>query len=237
MIKMKEAIILAGGLGTRLRSVVSDVPKCMAPVTGRPFLYYIFQYLQKYSVDHIVLSLGYKHEAVTEWVKQQGFSFKISFSIEESPLGTGGAIRKALACVAGEEALVLNGDTFFKVELDEFSAFHRQSHLPITLALKPMEDFDRYGNVEVTPGGVISAFHEKRHCKKGYINGGIYGVNKDEGLFQGYPEKFSFETDMLQQKVGLELLNGFISEGYFIDIGIPEDYEKANRDFREEGMD
>ncbi len=229
---MDEAIVLAGGLGTRLRSVVSDVPKCMAPVAGRPFLYYILQYLRKYEVTHVVLSLGYKHEVVTDWVRrQQGICAEVTFSIEDSPLGTGGAIRKALTYVEGRDTLVLNGDTFFNVELDKFRAVHRQSGLPVSLALKPMEKFERYGNVELGTDGIVSAFHEKGYCEKGYINGGVYMVNKEEGLFQKCPEKFSFETDILQQRVHLRLLNGFISEGYFIDIGIPEDYEKANRDF------
>lgn len=228
---MKEAIILAGGLGTRLRSVVSDVPKCMAPVAGHPFLYYIFQYLRQYEITHVVLSLGYKHEIVTDWVRQQGFGSGVTFSIEESPLGTGGAIRKALTYIQGKEALVLNGDTFFEVDLDRFYAFHLQSQLPVSLALKPMEKFERYGNVELDADGVIRAFHEKKYCDKGYINGGVYWVNKDKTLFQGCPERFSFEADILQQKVQQGLLNGFVSEGYFIDIGIPEDYEKSNHDF------
>lgn len=226
-----EAIILAGGLGTRLRSVVSDVPKCMAPVAGRPFLYYLFQYLKKNKVTHIVLSLGYKHEVVTHWLKDQDFEMDFSFSIENTPLGTGGAIRKALTCIKGSTALVLNGDTFFEVDLEDFYTCHQRTHLPISLALKPMENFERYGNVELGTDGIIRTFHEKEHCDKGYINGGIYCVNKEERLFQGCPEKFSFETEVLQQKVQQRLLNGFISDGYFIDIGIPEDYEKANRDF------
>ena len=229
---MNEAIVLAGGLGTRLRSVVNDVPKCMAPVAGRPFLYYILQYLQKHGVDRVVLSLGYKYEVVTDWVgRQRDFHGEVAFSIEDSPLGTGGAIRKALACVEREDVLVLNGDTFFDVDLERFRVFHRQSGLPVSLALKPMERFERYGNVEMGAGGKIEAFHEKKYCDKGYINGGVYMVNRDEKLFCGCPEKFSFETDILQQKVQSGCLNGFVSEGYFIDIGIPEDYEKANNDF------
>lgn len=226
-----EAIVLAGGLGTRLRSVVSDVPKCMAPVAGHPFLYYILQYLQKNKVTHVVLALGYKHEIVTDWLKKQDFGMDYSFSIEELPLGTGGAIRQALACIKEQTALVLNGDTFFGVNLQDFRACHLQSHKPVSLALKPMEDFDRYGNVEVTTGGLITAFHEKGHCDKGYINGGIYCMEKDTDLFLGCPGKSSFETDILQQKVRQGVLNGYISDGYFIDIGIPEDFEKANQHF------
>lgn len=229
---MGEAIILAGGLGTRLRAVVNDVPKCMAPVAGHPFLYYLLQHLQKYGIRHVILSLGYRHEVVTDWVKcLQGLRTEIDFSVEDSPLGTGGAIRKALTLVEGEDTLVLNGDTFFDVELNRFLICHRQSGLPLSLALKPMEKFERYGNVSLGTNGIIEAFHEKRYCDRGYINGGVYIINKHEKLFRGCPEKFSFETHILQQKVHEGCLNGFVSDGYFIDIGIPEDYERANRDF------
>lgn len=229
--KRMEAIILAGGLGTRLRTVVREVPKCMAPVAGHPFLRHVLRYLQENEVSHVVLALGYKHETVSAWVERQDFDMDFSFSVEDVPLGTGGALRKALAHIKGTTSFVLNGDTFFRVALKNFYLCHCRSRLPVTLALKPMQKFRRYGNVEIGPGGVIRTFHEKGYCDSGYINGGVYCVDKDEELFAGCAEAFSFERELLQRKVQQGIFNGFVSDSYFIDIGIPEDYEKANRDF------
>lgn len=228
-----EAIVLAGGLGTRLRSVVQDVPKCMAPVAGRPFLYYLLHYLEKYQVDHVVLALGYKHEVVLDWLQDQVFKMEISWVIEEEPLGTGGAIFKACSSLREKQVLVLNGDTIFNIDLLSFYRMSEKVGKAILLALKPMVDFDRYGNVELGEENLVISFHEKRYCEKGYINGGIYMLNLASGLFDGCDKKFSFETDILQRRVHEGIIEGCISDGYFIDIGIPEDYERANRELCE----
>ncbi len=231
-----EVIILAGGLGTRLRSEVKDVPKCMAPVAGKPFLWYLLKDLCKYqSVKRVILSVGYLREVIFEWIDnvKSEFPFEFDYAIEEEPLGTGGGIRLSMSKVTEAEAVVLNGDTYFAVDLDELLSKHRSfSGSKLTLALKPMKDFDRYGTVDLEPDNTISKFNEKQPCKEGLINGGIYVLAKDDSIFEGQPKKFSFETEVMQplsRKPGN--LFGVVQNGYFIDIGIPEDYHKADSDF------
>lgn len=226
-----EAIILAGGLGTRLRSVVSNLPKCMAPVAGQPFLFYILDYLSNEKFSHVILSLGYKHELVEAWVSQYQWPFRISFSIEEEPLGTGGAVKLALGQATENEVFILNGDTFFAVNLEALYQFHQLKRSDFSIALKQMTQFDRYGNVETDSEGKITAFKEKQPCENGQINGGIYLMNRRSGLLPEGVEKFSLESDVLQKKVGTAEIYGFVSSVYFIDIGIPEDFAKANVDF------
>ena len=230
-----EIIILAGGLGTRLRSVVSEVPKCMAPVAEKPFLWYLLKYLTKYNVTHVVLSVGYLREVIYKWIDQVKleFPFQIDYAIEEEPLGTGGGIKLALKYTSNPNVCILNGDTFFDVNLTELYNKHISTSAGITIALKPMNDFDRYGNVQLnTHTGLITAFDEKKYCPKGLINGGVYILNKMKyNWFEGLPTKFSFETDVLHRQCSHNRLYGVIQDRYFIDIGIPEDYTKANNEF------
>ncbi len=226
-----EVIILAGGLGTRLRSVVSEVPKCMAPVAGKPFLWYLLKYLTRFDVARVVLSVGYLREVIFKWIDEvkDDFPFEFDYAVEESPLGTGGGIRLAMSKIRGSEAVVLNGDTFFDVDIDLLLEAHRrQPCAEITLALKPMRNFDRYGTVEVDTDGRIIKFNEKRQCEEGLINGGVYVLNNTASMFEGLPQKFSFETEVLQARCGAAgTLYGTVHNGYFIDIGVPEDYAKA----------
>ncbi|NDV67852.1 nucleotidyltransferase family protein [Dysgonomonas sp. 25] len=230
---MKECIILAGGLGTRLQSVVKDVPKCMAEVAGKPFLHYIFQYLEKQQFDHIILALGYKAEIIIDWYQTLKVPFEISYVIEEEALGTGGAIQYAFTKVKSNKAFVLNGDTFFDVDTTQLQSFHQQKEADISIALKPMNDFDRYGTVILDDACRITAFKEKQFCKEGLINGGIYLI--DKALFDklDMPAKFSFEKDIMESRIADLKLYGCQQNGYFIDIGIPSDFEKANKDFKE----
>lgn len=225
-----EVIILAGGLGTRLRSVVSEVPKCMAPVGGKPFLWYLLEQLRFYDVDRVILSVGYLRETVQDWVAEHEgeYPFEFRFAVEGSPLGTGGGIRLAASLAEGSELVVLNGDTFFDADLDALMLTRQRSGCPVALALKPMRDFDRYGTVEPGPDGIVKAFHEKQYCHDGLINGGVYAIDLRSGLFDGLPQKFSFEKEVLEPACGAGRLCGLIQDGYFIDIGIPEDYARAN---------
>lgn len=243
-----EVIILAGGLGTRLRSEVKDVPKCMAPVAGKPFLWYLLTYLKKFkNVNRVILSVGYLREVIFEWIPtvQNEFPFEFDYAIEEEPLGTGGGIRLAMEKITEEEAIILNGDTFFDVDLDELLCQHRANKMLLSLALKPMRDFDRYGEV-ITWGDTINylneeadainkncihEFKEKCPCIQGNINGGVYVLAKDAHLMDNLPEKFSFEKDVLEKNVDNKQVAGFKHDGYFIDIGIPEDFYKAGEDF------
>lgn len=231
-----EVIILAGGLGTRLRSVVSEVPKCMAPVAGKPFLWYLLKYLTRYDVSKVILSLGHLRDIVIEWIDEIGdeFPFSFEYAIEEEPLGTGGGIRLALNKATTNDVVVLNGDTFFDVNLNELMDAHRLYPSAVTLALKPMQEFDRYGRVIIDDiDKRIIEFKEKEYCMEGLINGGVYAINRLEPIFEGLPQKFSFETAVLEPQCRLGKLFGVIQNGYFIDIGIPEDYCKANNYFSE----
>ena len=229
-----EAIILAGGLGTRLRSVVSEVPKCMAPVCGKPFLFYLLRYLAQFKeIDRVILSVGYLREIIMEWIPTIELPFEIAYAIEETPLGTAGGIKLALQQVKGEEALILNGDTFFDVNLTELSKAGKENKQAITLALKQMTHFDRYGEVNLAEDSTIEKFNEKKPCEEGLINGGIYHIDLKRFPLSRIPDKGSFEKEVLETNVKEKNLRGYISDGYFIDIGIPEDYQKANVDFAE----
>lgn len=229
-----EVIILAGGLGTRLRSVVADVPKCMAPVAGKPFLWYLLKYLTKYPVNRVILSVGYLREVIFDWVKEHEheFSFKFDYAIEEEPLGTGGGIKLALSKANDPFVIILNGDTFFDVDLDSLYQCHNNSEKNITLALKLMKNFNRYGTVNLdSTSKTIISFNEKQYCAEGLINGGVYIIDRNAPIFEGLPDKFSFETAVLEPQCTVHNLQGIVQDGYFIDIGIPEDYDKANNEF------
>ena len=225
-----EVVILAGGLGTRLRTVVSDLPKCLAPVAGKPFLWYILENLRRFDVSRVILSVGYLHEAVESWIGEHSceYPFDFCFAVEETPLGTGGAIKLAASKAEGSELIVLNGDTFFDVDLDGLLYQRRRSGAAIALALKSMRDFDRYGTVDLGSDGIIRAFKEKQYCSEGLINGGVYAIDLRSNLFDGMPDKFSFEKEVLEPLCTERRLSGLVQQGYFIDIGIPEDYLKAD---------
>lgn len=220
-------IILAGGFGTRLSTVVKDVPKPMATINGKPFLHYIFQALQQQEIKKIVLSVGYKHEIIKDFFQENYLGIDVEYAVENEPLGTGGAIKHAFNFVE-KDAFVLNGDTFFDVDLSKL----KKKDSDISIALKPMENFDRYGTVELNAEHKIIAFHEKKKCEQGLINGGVYYFKKI--LFDKIKtaHKFSFENDVLEKHVHDLQFNGIVSDSYFIDIGIPEDYAKAQIDLK-----
>lgn len=222
-----EAIVLAGGLGTRLRSVVSNLPKPMAPIEDKPFLEYILRYLQKNGITRVVLSVGYKWETIKAYFGDKFENIELVYSIEDEPLGTGGAIKKAIDEIQDDQAYIINGDTFFDVDLNKLTLEENK----LMLSLKQMEDFDRYGCVESNDSNFITSFTEKGYRKIGNINGGIYLASKD--IFEKYTieEKFSFEEFM---QTNFETLNAKVEifDSYFIDIGIPEDYEKAQSEIK-----
>jgi D-glycero-alpha-D-manno-heptose 1-phosphate guanylyltransferase len=226
----REVIILAGGLGTRLKSVVADMPKPMAPVGNKPFLHYLFQYLQNFSVSKVILSVGYKSEAIESYFGNSFLGIPITYSVENEPLGTGGAIRKALDYAESSSVFILNGDTFFDVDLAAMEKQHHSSKYDLTIATKEMENFDRYGTV-ITNDKRVVQFAEKQHTKKGFINGGIYLMESAPFSKKEWPLKFSFENDYLLAQVHEGKFASFVSDKYFIDIGIPEDYERANVEF------
>ena len=221
-----EAIILAGGLGTRLRSVVADVPKCMAPINNIPFISFIITYLQNEGVEKFIFSLGYKSEIVINFLDEKFTPLNKKYSIETEPLGTGGAIKKACEHATDNEVIVVNADTIFNVNLSTLLYFHKENKASCTLALKELQNFDRYGIVELNTNHSIFKFKEKQFCTVGNINGGVYILNVTDFLSKELPTKFSFEKDYLEKYVIENRFYGSTFENYFIDIGIPQDYKK-----------
>ena len=225
---IKEAIILAGGFGTRLREVVMDVPKPMAAINNKPFLEYLFQYLKHYKIEKVILSVGYKAEIIQDYFKEEFRDIEIEYAYETEPLGTGGGIFNALKLCSTENIVVLNGDTFFDINLFELDDFHKFKASNITLCLKYMEDAGRYGKVTINDSVRITGFLEKDAGNEvGYINGGVYLINRSVIKKLKFPAKFSFEKDFLEEYYSRLNIFGYISNTYFIDIGIPVDYHKA----------
>lgn len=224
---VKEAIILAGGLGTRLKETVPDLPKCMAPVAGRPFLFYVINFLRSQGIENFIFSLGYKHELIEEYLNTQFSTLNYQCSIEEEPLGTGGAIQLGCSKATDENIVVANGDTLFKADLHKAFRFHTHNIAECTLLLKPMKNFDRYGVVELSKDNLVKNFKEKKAYEYGVINGGLYILNRNKFLDEEFPSKFSFEKDYLEKFYAQRRVYGFVQDEYFIDIGIPEDYRRA----------
>jgi histidinol-phosphate phosphatase family protein len=284
-----EAIVLAGGLGTRLQSVLHEIPKCLAPVGHKPFLGYLLDWLVEQGATHVVFSVGHLREQVISYVEGREWPFSYDFAVEETPLGTGGGIRLALGQCRENQVFVINGDTFYPVNLKAMPFAG-----PVTVALKPMQNFSRYGTVSIAPQAdaglapaenyffgrcqknqfpagntmpaheqvafagpaasenyfsgrypksqfpeaianpshadavpYIAAFHEKQPCAEGLINGGVYAIDRSGLDLSGLPEKFSFEKEVLEKGAEKGQIHGWVSDTYFIDIGIPEDYGKA----------
>jgi len=190
---VSEAIILAGGFGTRLRSVISDGPKVMAPVNGKPFLHYQMERLIAGGVRRIVVSVGYLKESIINWCDGRYPGIDIDFAIEETPLGTGGGIVNALRKCHTTQVLVLNGDSFFEVNLQHLADAFFDKLAECLLGLKVMHQVDRFGTVEMDDNGRITCFREKRFCEEALINAGVYILDKNRFLARKWPDAFSFE--------------------------------------------
>lgn len=231
---LKEAIILAGGFGTRLQKVVNDVPKPMAPVNRIPFLNYVFDYLRFYKIQHVVLSTGYLSEKIVEYYKDEFKGIKISYAKEETPLGTGGGIRNAMTKCTTDDVLVLNGDSFFDVDVKSHYRNHIFKQADCTLALRKVDNAARYGTIQLGRLNKIAAFKEKDNVEKeGLINGGVYILNRKVYFNKTEVDTaFSIEKDFYEKRLKELNIFGFEYNGYFIDIGIPEDYKKAQDDFK-----
>ncbi len=222
-----EAIILAGGLGTRLRSAVPDLPKCMAPVNGVPFIAYVVNHFQAQGIRHFIFALGYKSESFESFLHTILPAGNYELSIENEPLGTGGAIQLACSKTREPDVIVANGDTLFRIQVQGLTAFHIQKNAQCTLALKPMKASIRYGAVKLNEDHSVESFTEKQYFAEGLINGGVYVLNVAAFLNKKLPGKFSFEKDYLERFYKEGKIFGMAANGYFIDIGIPEDYERA----------
>ncbi|EKP7735229.1 nucleotidyltransferase family protein, partial [Campylobacter coli] len=196
-----QAIVLAGGLGTRLRSVVQDLPKPMAPINGEPFLAFVLEHLKKQGITEVILSVSYKYELIQEYFKDEFHGMRIRYNIEKELLGTGGAIKDALKLIKNE-VYVLNGDTFFDIDLKKLVLSNSNK---ICIALKQIQNFDRYGTVNIDKQGLVTSFEEKVFKKQGLINGGIYLLKKD--IFDKFDleKKFSFEEFLQENYKSLKI--------------------------------
>ena len=232
-----EAILLCGGLGTRLRSVVSDRPKPMADIAGKPFLHYLVKMLSESGVKHLIFALGYMGEQIEAYFQSgEEYGLSISYSYEDSPLGTGGAIRNALSKVSGENVLVLNADTYFHTDYESLLREQLKNKAAMTIASRKIEDISRYGAILKDESGRILRWNEKMSSDQaeapcpGEINGGIYVMQKS--LIEKIPEgKQSLENDCIPAWLEDGLyLQAIPSDGYFMDIGIPEDYAQFKED-------
>ena len=224
-----QALILSGGLGTRLRSVINQQPKTLAPVAGKPFLYWLITYLQKNNITDFIFSLGYLHEQVAVFLKSEFPTLNYVTVIEEEPMGTGGAIKLCLPFCKNDEILLVNGDTFFDLNIKAFYANFLSTQADCSIALTPMQHFDRYGAVAITANNIITDFKEKKHCDCGLINTGLvlFKTAIFKNKIKNLPSKFSFEKDFIEPNISVLKITGYIASEYFIDIGIPDDYQKS----------
>lgn len=230
-----EAVVLAGGLGTRLRPVVADRPKPMALVKGRPFLEYLLDYWIGQGVGRFVLSVGYLYEVISDHFGASYRGIPVRYAIESSPLGTGGGLMQATGFLEGAgPLLVVNGDTYFPVSLSSFLRFHRDRESKLTMGLREVASADRYGTVALGGEGQVLAFHAPGTVREpvSLINGGVYLFERD--LLEAYHrhwnegEPVALEKDLFgwvfEQNAPFY---GTIFRDSFIDIGIPSDYERC----------
>lgn len=224
---LREAIILAGGLGTRLRSEVKELPKSMAPIAGRAFLEYLFDFLIDNGVQKLILSVGYKSDDIQNHFSNQYKNISIDYVIEASPLGTGGAIKHAMKSVTGDYVLVTNGDSLIKADIQKQYQAQLDSDADVSFALKPMEHFDRYGRVTINGDQTITAFEEKQAVERGLINAGLYIFKRKSFEQLDFPETFSIEKHYFETHLTTHHFIGIPTTGYFLDIGIPEDFARA----------
>ncbi|HQQ93995.1 MAG TPA: nucleotidyltransferase family protein [Bacteroidia bacterium] len=231
---LSSAVILAGGLGTRLQSKLSDLPKAMAPVCGRPFLDYQLLFLRKHGIKKVHLSIGHLAEKI---MLHYGPSFEdiaLDYVTEKSAMGTGGGIGLAMERSSETELFVLNGDSYFDMDLHDFHAKHASSGAQHSLALREVENASRYGTIQLDSENRVIAFREKSgKSQKGLINAGIYILNRKLYLDQTPAHtQFSVEKDYFEESLDEVCIKGFVYKGYFMDIGIPEDFEQAQHDFK-----
>lgn len=222
--------MLAGGQGTRLAAVSGGLPKPLVDVGGRPFIEYVLDELLNAGCERVVVTASFKWELLRAHLGTAYRGCRLDWSIEQQPLGTGGAIRQAFESFDLAAAFVLNADTLFRVNLTDMAARHAACAAAVTIALREVPDVARYGEVIVDETGRIKQFSEKGRSGRGLINGGIYLI--DGRIWSRVPERgpFSFERDYLQRQVESESLYGYQAAGYFIDIGVPDDLQRARHD-------
>ena len=226
-----EAIVLVGGLGTRLGALTRNTPKPMLPIRGTPFLERFLQYLKSCGFKKAVLATGYKSEVIESYFQSSSPSLPdIEISLENEPLGTGGAIAKALEKITSDKVTIFNGDSYLEVDYKALWDAHLFKQADITIASRYVDPANRYGVLSYDDHCRVIAFEEKGISATGFINGGVYlchtkSLKEISKPFNSLP--FSFEEDVLTKQLSLIKIYHFPSNGFFIDIGVPEDYERA----------
>jgi D-glycero-alpha-D-manno-heptose 1-phosphate guanylyltransferase len=230
---LDTVIILAGGFGTRLKSVLPDIPKCLAPINEKPFIDFLINFLNKQGINNFIFSLGYKSDTIISHLDSNFKNLNILYSVEKEPLGTGGAIKLALTMAQVEDILVINGDTFFNNDIIKFYNFHKQSNSKFTLALTKVDNNNRFGTVIINDMKEVVGFSEKKENDSTFslINAGQYIINKEEFFSYKIENKFSIELDFFQNNKINKKIYGYEFISDFIDIGIPEDLTRAQTFF------
>jgi D-glycero-alpha-D-manno-heptose 1-phosphate guanylyltransferase len=224
-----EAIVLAGGLGTRLESKLSGIPKAMAPIAGRPFLEILLNQLQRAGCTRVLLSVGHLHQVIQHHFGASFHGLPLHYVIESAPLGTGGAIRMALHAAREPSVLTLNGDTFLDADYAAMMRFHQAQGAGVTIAITHQTNIARYGGVLVEQKRIVD-FEEKGRSGPGWINAGAYVLSKEMQWPPTLPEKFSFEVDFLAPEIIRLAPAAYQVDGFFLDIGVPEELARAQRD-------
>ena len=226
---MITAIVLAGGRGTRLAAVSGGRPKPSIDVAGRPFIEHVLEHAVATGAERLVLAVSYQWQVLRELLGERFAGRPILWSIEPRPLGTGGAVHHAMSQFGLESAVVINGDTLFRVDLGAMYRQHRAMHSMLTMVVRPVADASRFGAVEVDERGVVVSFREKTTVGPGLINGGVYFI--EPAVFAGRAAGggFSLEVDVLQAQLERIRPKVIVSDEFFIDIGVPEDLARARR--------
>lgn len=224
-----EAIVLAGGLGTRLRSIVPELPKPMAPIGDRPFLALLLDYLARQGICRVILSVGYRREIIRSYFGGRFGSLPLAYAVEETPLGTGGAIRLALDKAEEEKIFIVNGDTFLALDYPSLYRNHTTTGADLTMAVRHVNDVTRYGQA-VFEDSRLSSLDGNPSVGPGWVNAGVYCVNRNLFSAHALPAHFSFERDFLARQLEAIHALAFPTDAYFIDIGVPDDYRRAQRE-------
>jgi D-glycero-alpha-D-manno-heptose 1-phosphate guanylyltransferase len=226
-----QAVILVGGLGKRLRKIISTKPKPLVPINKKPFLEYQIKFLKFCGITDILLCTGYMADQITAYFGDgQNFGVSIKYSYENKPLGTGGAIKNAEKLL-DDQFILLNGDSLFLIDLQSMINFHKKNNANCTIAITTKKDESRYGNIKIK-NHTIESFKEKTGQRTNHINCGIYIFEKKSFQWNILPEKFSLEDDFFPNFVKSYDVLGFESNSYFIDIGTEKSYTKFQNDLK-----
>ena len=228
-LKPITAVILAGGFGTRLKPLKNDLPKVLLNIGGKPFLHYLLDFLHNQGIIDVVLCTGYKAQEIENFCGNgDKWNLSIKYSNEDQALGTGGAIYNARKMINSDTFLALNGDSFLKVDVLRFLDFHVNRKSAISICIASVDNINRFGSLTIDSIGKITEFMEKGKSGSGFINAGIYLIEREVLLSFPGSKVFSLEYDFFPQFVHNGLY-GKLFEGTFLDIGIPSSLENANK--------